>query len=84
MITQTATIKDKKISLPKELWKTWEKADNFLEYSDDSIMVKKVYDPAKPSLKQMMKEFQRAFKGVTKQEVDNVIKEVRNELYSKK
>ena len=82
MTTQTTKVKNGTLILPKKLKKSWENAKVFLECFDDSIVVKKIYTP-KISFKEMVKESQKAFKGVKKQEVNQVLKEIRNEQFSK-
>ena len=45
MTTQTATIKDGKITLPEKLRKPWKKAKVFIFPSNDTLIVKKVQKP---------------------------------------
>jgi len=82
MTKQTTKVKNGRITLPKKLQKTWEEAEVFIDISGDTILIKRLTQPAL-SLKEMMDEFQRAARKtkLSKKEVEKALREIRKELY---
>ena len=74
MITQTATIKDGKIILQEKLRKPWKKAKVFITGEKDTILIKRL---APPSFSEMINEFREIGKDISKKNLDEAIKWVR-------
>lgn len=81
MTTQTAKVKNGTIVLPKKFRKAWKKADVFMNISGDTILIKRLTQPAL-SLKEMMDEFRQVARKtkLSKKDVATAIQEVRREF----
>lgn len=71
MTIKTTKIKNGVIVLPKKIRQNWQEADVWLQVSKDSIYVKRL---SRPSLSEMLKEFRKIGKTITKKDVDEAIK----------
>lgn len=82
MNPQTTKVKNGKITLPRELRKSWEKADVFIEFSGDTIFIKRLSKPTL-TLKEMMDKFRWAARktSLSRKDVEKAIQEVRKETY---
>jgi len=69
MTSQTTTIKNGAITLPKEIRKAWQGADVYISSSQDSMFIKKLTPPS-ISFSDMAKEMQKAAReaGITKKD----------------
>ena len=71
MITQTTTIKNGNIALPKEFQKAWKKAEIFITGEKDTILIKRL---VAPPISDMINEFREVGKNISKKDVENAIK----------
>lgn len=80
MVTQTTKVKNGVIILPKKIRKAWEKAEVFITGGRDTILIKKV---SLPPLSQMLDEFRKIGKKITKKDVKEAIEWARRKTYKK-
>jgi len=71
MVTQTTKIKNGNIALPEKLRKSWKGAEVFITGEKDTILVKRL---TTPSLSEMISEFRKIGKNISKKDVKDAIK----------
>lgn len=80
MTSQTMTIKNGTIVLPKAMRKAWQGAKVYITALGDDLFVKRL-TPPEMSFSEMAERMSKAVRkvGITKQDVEDAIKEVRRE-----
>lgn len=66
------------ITLPKKIQKDWRGADIYMFVSDDTTILKRIYNPSLSDLEPKLKKLGRLIK---QKDIDEAVKEVRKELY---
>ena len=74
MITQTATIKDGKITLPKEFQKSWKKENIFITGDKETLTIKKII---KPTLSQLRPRLKQLGNMISQKEIEKEIQSYR-------
>lgn len=74
MNPQTTKVKNGKIMLPKQLRRAWEKAEVFITGEKDTLLIKRLKSP---SFTEMLNEFRKIGKNISKKDVEEAIKWVR-------
>lgn len=74
MATKTTKVKNGTITLPKELKKSWGGAEVYVNAGRDSIFIKRLQPPV---FSEMLKEFKKIGKYISKKDVEEAIREVR-------
>lgn len=74
MVTQTTKIKNGTITLPKGIRKSWRGAEVLIYGEGDTLIIKRIQPPSFP---EMLEEFRKIGKYITKKDVEDAIKKVR-------
>jgi len=70
MVAQITKVKNGNITLPKEFRKAWKGAEVFISGEKDTILIKRV---KASSFSQMLREFRKIGKKITKKDVEEAI-----------
>lgn len=78
MRTRITRVKNGSIALPREIRKSWGNVDVLVSSTRDSLLIKRLAEPAR-SLTEMMREFREAARKtkLTRREVHNTIRALR-------
>lgn len=73
-ISAITTIKDGTITLPREIQSSWKGAEVYIRVSDDTAILKKVYNPGKIFNDEAVKKLKMVGKKITDRDIENAIK----------
>lgn len=78
MVTKTAKIKNGTLTLPTELLKSWRNAEVYLTGERDNLFIKRLSKPSF-SLSEMLDEFKKIGKNISRKEIEGAIRVVRQD-----
>jgi hypothetical protein len=70
MTIQTTKVKNGRITLPKKLWKKWKGVEVITQTSDDTIVIKKIENPA---FWKTWERMGKVSKGILKKDIEKAI-----------
>ena len=74
MTTTLLKIKNGSIKLPKEVEKAWLGRDIYMSVSEDTILLKRMYQP---TLTSMLPQLRKLGKLISKKDIDEAVRETR-------
>lgn len=77
-ITTITKTKGGEITLPKEIRKSWKGADIFIRASNDTIILKKVYQPTRLFDPATIKKLKSAGRKISDKDISRAVKAVRS------
>ena len=84
MTTQTiTTIKDGTIAIPKEFRSGWKDADVYVRISQDTVILKNVYQEGKMFDDEMVTKLKKLGKRIKKKDIDEAVAWARSVTYPK-
>ena len=74
MTTSTLKVKNGTIRLPKELQKAWKNAEVYIRVSEDTAILKRIYQPGKIFDEDTAAKLKKAGRQITDRDIEEAVK----------